>query len=254
MHNLDDYNANKINIDDYNCYKQHPTMKHISNDFNELIKAKNSQVYATMLTVKTIDQLYLPTTRDSIASTIAVDDQVKKTCKKLVSFGKTVQVREYSVIQGDHPACKLPLSLDWEYTVSQRDINESRVRLSRYEVPRRWTLEDRRQRIYGSVQDNLLNFEQADHALEELLEGLNDLLTQAAIPDLPPTLPALDNNHNNNTRCLLSVPRLEDYAPSDCPSWDLTSLPSSLASYDEFLGGTDRLDSAPIVHWKRIPC
>ena len=197
---------------------------------------------------------------------------VKASSKRRVSFANTVQVRSYNVVQGDHPSCKLlPLSLDWDYSASSRNIIESRVRTSNYELPRRLSLEERRQRLYGNVEDNLADFAQTDNSLDELMKGLDDLLNSVSdVPSLEPSTLLITSNYKDittNNTCLQFVPRLDDYKPSKNASFS-SGLPLSMASYGEFFEGSDleqlatqqqqqqqqQQQDAPTVHWRRIIC
>ncbi|CAB9526898.1 expressed unknown protein [Seminavis robusta] len=113
--------------------------------------------------------------------------------KKRVSWGPSVEIREYKVIQGDHPVCGLfPLSLDWEHSDSvSRDMDASPERRSSYQQPRKLSLDDRRRRLFGDVEENVQDFADLDADLDAMLAGLDDCLTETTMPtfSLPVPIP-----------------------------------------------------------------
>jgi hypothetical protein len=75
-----------------------------------------------------------------------------KVLKRRVSFSK-IEIREYSVTIGDHPLCQdgLPLSLDWEHSESTEvNMSCSRERTEKYQMPRRMTYQEKRDRIIAT--------------------------------------------------------------------------------------------------------
>lgn len=69
--------------------------------------------------------------------------------RRRVSFQK-IEIREYNVTVGDHPLCRdgLPLQLDWEH-VDSTEVSMlcSRERQAKYEMPRRLSYEEKRDRL-----------------------------------------------------------------------------------------------------------
>lgn len=237
------------------------TIKQASSASEDLMQAKHSSSVSstTMSNSEACSGTYLAresSQDDSVGalSLVSLDQNgidAYAAPKKRVSFGRTVEVRSYDVIQGDHPSCTLPLTLDWEPTsTSQHDFAESLIRQSQYKMPQRLSLEERRLRLYGSVQDTMADFAQTDSSLDELMKGLDELLSAVTVPGSP-----LNKDSNNNSSS--STLPLPVFEPSVC--WDdySTSLPLALASsYEEFLTmekQPKRLD-APTVHWRRVAC
>jgi hypothetical protein len=72
--------------------------------------------------------------------------------RRKVSLNSRVEVREYSMTIGDHPCCGdgLPLTLDWAYSPEYiyRDIECSRERSRRYQMPRRLGFDEKRERLF----------------------------------------------------------------------------------------------------------
>ena len=81
----------------------------------------------------------------------------KSKAGRRVSFSK-IEVREYSVTVGDHPLCRdgLPLQLDWQHSdVTEMNMQCSREREDKYQLPRRLSYEEKRDRLVniGNYED-----------------------------------------------------------------------------------------------------
>jgi len=159
---------------------------------------------------------------------------------KRVSFGTRVEIREYNVIQGDHPACAIPLALDWGHSDSiyVNTTTHCPSRLASYTPPKRLSLEDRRQKLFGSVADNLQDFAAADAELEAMIQGLDDCIAEATNFDdveLPTELPTF------------SFPMLP---PSPEPLYGgcFAFSPQELSHQQ----GQEKGEGVPMIQWQRV--
>jgi len=72
--------------------------------------------------------------------------------KLRVAFEPLVQVRLYALTIGDHPCCSdgLPITLDWNFNPEffYWDIETSRERSQRFQMPRRMDYDEKRARLF----------------------------------------------------------------------------------------------------------
>lgn len=165
--------------------------------------------------------------------------RIARQARQQVSFESKVEVREYQVVQGD-ANCKLPISLDWDVSATTEwDLSERQDRQSGYKSCRRLSLEERRARLYGDVQDNLADFAQTDNSLDELMKGLDDLLSEATLSDFPVLL--------TPSQPVFSLPPMPQHDFCAAP------MPKSLMAYEEFFSTPELPElEAPVVHWRRV--
>lgn len=90
---------------------------------------------------------------DLSSSSLAIEEDCcvgASPARRRLTFDHKVEVREYCVTVGDHPACsdELPLSLDWCHAPAYfTDIQHSKNRGFYYQAPRRLSLQDRCKRL-----------------------------------------------------------------------------------------------------------
>lgn len=111
---------------------------------------------------------------------------------KRVSWNPELEIREYNITEGEHPNCSggFALTLDWDYqeTIRQRveefrGDNEYSSRF--YRPPKRLSLSERRRRLMGDVNGNLVNFALADACLDDILKDLEGTLNQITVSPVP---------------------------------------------------------------------
>ena len=157
----------------------------------------------------------------------ATNNKSKRHLKRRVSFQK-IEVREYSLTVGDHPYCRdgLPLQLDWAHGPSTEiSIICSRERASKYQMPRRLTYEEKRNRLIATTEYQ--DQRERNQALGQVIQRMQSWWEQHPVLPMPKLYNIQEeemtasssrrraNNHDDDEEeeaCFeIEAPKLEEY-------------------------------------------
>lgn len=124
----------------------------------------------------------------------------KRHLKRRVSFHK-IEVREYTLTVGDHPLCRdgLPLQLDWTHGPST-EINMicSRERDAKYQMPRRLTYEEKRNRLLATT--DYQDQRERNQALGQVIQRMQSWWDQHPVLPMPMSLHDIQEEETTTTK------------------------------------------------------
>ena len=109
----------------------------------------------------------------------------KPRLRRRVSFNK-IEIREYSVTIGDHPACRdgLALQLDWDHSeATEVNMLCSRERQAKFEMPRRLSYEEKRERLMALT--DYTDQRDRNQALGQVIERMQSWWQQHPVLPMP---------------------------------------------------------------------
>ena len=139
--------------------------------------------------------------------------------RRRVSF-TSIEIREYNLTVGDHPLCRdgLPLQLDWAHSPStQVSILCSRERTEKYQMPRRLSYEEKRDRLIATA--DYADQRDRNHALGQVIQRMQSwweahpVLPMPNLYDIQEESPfdTPDENEEEHDFPEIDPPQLEEY-------------------------------------------